>query len=109
MNLFRSEEHVRRWPLYFRQVEDYVMPVSDWATVFSASLFRRRIEPDYLDHVEEYVDGYRKALRALGKSLPTPDRVLTTIVFTDIVDSTQRAAAAGDREWRALLERHDEV
>jgi class 3 adenylate cyclase/dihydrofolate reductase len=37
------------------------------------------------------------------------DRVLATIVFTDIVDSTARAAAVGDRNWRHLLDRHDEI
>jgi class 3 adenylate cyclase/dihydrofolate reductase len=36
-------------------------------------------------------------------------RVLATILFTDIVDSTGRAAALGDRAWRGLLDRHDEV
>jgi class 3 adenylate cyclase len=35
------------------------------------------------------------------------DRVLATVMFTDIVDSTRRAAELGDREWRALRERHD--
>jgi class 3 adenylate cyclase/dihydrofolate reductase len=35
------------------------------------------------------------------------DRVLASILFTDIVDSTGRAAAIGDRRWRQLLERHD--
>jgi class 3 adenylate cyclase/dihydrofolate reductase len=35
------------------------------------------------------------------------DRVLATVLFTDIVDSTRRAAALGDREWRRLLDRHD--
>src|SRR4029450_11152509 len=34
-------------------------------------------------------------------------RVLATVLFTDIVDSTGRAAALGDREWRRLLDRHD--
>jgi class 3 adenylate cyclase len=37
------------------------------------------------------------------------DRVLATVLFTDIVDSTGRAAALGDREWRRLLDRHDEA
>jgi class 3 adenylate cyclase len=35
------------------------------------------------------------------------DRVLMTVLFTDIVDSTARAASIGDRAWRALLEQHD--
>jgi class 3 adenylate cyclase len=35
------------------------------------------------------------------------DRILTTILFTDIVDSTRRAASLGDRRWRSLLDAHD--
>ena len=35
-----------------------------------------------------------------------PDRVLATVLFTDIVDSTQRAAALGDMEWRSVLDAH---
>ena len=37
------------------------------------------------------------------------DRVLATVLFTDIVDSTRRAAEIGDREWHALLDAHDAV
>jgi class 3 adenylate cyclase len=40
---------------------------------------------------------------------PAPDRVLATVLFTDIVGSTERAAELGDTRWRAVLERHDEV
>jgi class 3 adenylate cyclase len=36
-----------------------------------------------------------------------PDRVLATVLFTDIVGSTERASELGDRRWRALLDRHD--
>jgi class 3 adenylate cyclase len=38
-----------------------------------------------------------------------PDTVLATVLFTDLVGSTERAAALGDRSWRELLERHNEV
>jgi class 3 adenylate cyclase/pimeloyl-ACP methyl ester carboxylesterase len=38
-----------------------------------------------------------------------PDRVLATVLFTDIVDSTARAAKLGDRAWRQLLQRHHET
>jgi len=38
-----------------------------------------------------------------------PDRVLATVLFTDIVDATSRAAELGDRAWRDLLERHNAV
>jgi class 3 adenylate cyclase/dihydrofolate reductase len=42
------------------------------------------------------------------RALEEMDRVLATVVFTDIVESTGRAAALGDREWRRLLDRHEE-
>ena len=43
-----------------------------------------------------------------GQLSPAPaDRVLATILFTDIVESTQLAARVGDRKWRELLARHD--
>jgi TolB-like protein/class 3 adenylate cyclase/cytochrome c-type biogenesis protein CcmH/NrfG len=50
-------------------------------------------------------------LRRAGFSDETlePDRVLATVLFTDIVDSTRRAIEIGDREWRRLLDRHDEA
>jgi pimeloyl-ACP methyl ester carboxylesterase len=38
-----------------------------------------------------------------------PDRVLATVVFTDLVDSTSRAAELGDRRWHRLLEEHQQV
>jgi len=40
---------------------------------------------------------------------PEPDRVLATVMFTDIVGSTETAARLGDRAWRALLNRHDDL
>jgi class 3 adenylate cyclase len=39
----------------------------------------------------------------------SPDRVLATVLFTDIVDSTRHAAELGDRNWLDLLERHDDL
>ena len=45
-----------------------------------------------------------------GREAEVPDdRVLATVLFTDIVDSTRRAAELGDRDWRALLDAHDAV
>ncbi|MGH2992855.1 MAG: adenylate/guanylate cyclase domain-containing protein [Solirubrobacterales bacterium] len=38
-----------------------------------------------------------------------PDRVLATVLFTDIVGSTERATALGDRRWRDLLDQHDRL
>jgi class 3 adenylate cyclase len=42
-------------------------------------------------------------------AVPEPDRALAAVLFTDIVGSTERASALGDREWRNLLESHDAV
>jgi class 3 adenylate cyclase len=54
-----------------------------------------------LDEVEEFLTGGRRAVEI--------DRVLATVMFTDIVDSTQRASAMGDRGWRDLLDAQNEV
>lgn len=40
---------------------------------------------------------------------PRPQRLLATVLFTDVVDSTARAAELGDRRWRELLDRHDAI
>jgi class 3 adenylate cyclase len=109
MNLFRSEEHLTRWLHHWHAAGDYVLSVRDWAMVFSAPTFRRRLEPDYLARAPEYLEEYRRALRAAGKSLPAPDRILSTVLLTDIVDSTRRAVEVGDSEWRALVRLHDEI
>jgi class 3 adenylate cyclase len=55
-------------------------------------------QDDILDEIEEFLTGVRRG--------PAPDRVLATILFTDVVGSTERAAALGDRGWRELLARH---
>jgi class 3 adenylate cyclase len=50
------------------------------------------------DAVEEFLTGSRAPV--------TVDRVLATVLFTDIVGSTEKAAALGDRRWRDLLDKH---
>jgi class 3 adenylate cyclase len=54
-----------------------------------------------LDLIEELLTGVRRS--------PEPKRVLATVLFTDIVGSTERATRLGDRRWRELLEIHDEL
>jgi class 3 adenylate cyclase len=51
------------------------------------------------DEIEQFLTGVRRPVLS--------DRVLATVLFTDIVASTDRAAELGDSRWRALLERHD--
>ncbi|HVF19022.1 MAG TPA: adenylate/guanylate cyclase domain-containing protein [Mycobacteriales bacterium] len=54
-----------------------------------------------LDHVEEFLTGLRR--------VPEPDRVLVTVLITDLVSSTTRAVELGDRAWRNVLDRHDDL
>jgi hypothetical protein len=48
MNLFRSEEHARRWDRFTRDTVDTLRPVADWADVFANPYFRRRARGDFI-------------------------------------------------------------
>jgi class 3 adenylate cyclase len=65
--------------------EDNMFSVGDWEAL--------------IGELEEFLTGTRHERE--------PDRMLATVLFTDICDSTRRAAELGDRGWRFLLERHD--
>ena len=54
-----------------------------------------------VDEIEEFLTGMRQAADA--------DRVLATVLFTDIVEATRRAADLGDRRWTELLRAHNDV
>jgi class 3 adenylate cyclase len=64
---------------------DHLLPATDYAPVVA--------------EIEELVTG--------GRAAHPPERILATVLFTDIVGSTERAAELGDRRWRELLDRHD--
>ncbi|MGA8726299.1 MAG: adenylate/guanylate cyclase domain-containing protein [Acidimicrobiales bacterium] len=55
---------------------------------------------EIVDEIEEFVTGHRSG---------SGERTLATVLFTDIVDSTGRAAALGDAAWRAYLDAHDGI
>jgi class 3 adenylate cyclase len=65
----------------------------------SDSLFSIGDTETFLGEVEEFLTGTRHERE--------PDRMLATVLFTDICKSTERAAELGDSRWRDLLERHD--
>ncbi len=56
---------------------------------------------DIMDEIREFLTGVREPAE--------PDRVLATVLFTDVVGSTDRARELGDRRWRDLLERHNDI
>ena len=66
-------------------------------------------------NIYHFVEPWRESFREIYEFLTghqaevAEDRVLATVLFTDIVDSTRRAAEMGDRDWRALLDAHDAV
>ncbi len=62
--------------------------------------FVGEIEP-LLGEAEEFLTG--------GRRRREPERMLATVMFTDIVESTVRAAEVGDRRWRDLLDAHDRI
>jgi class 3 adenylate cyclase len=56
---------------------------------------------DSFQEIAEFLTGHQAEV--------ADDRVLATVLFTDIVDSTRRAADMGDRDWHALLDAHDAI
>lgn len=71
---------------------EYVELAGDDHTPFAGDTDR------LVNEVEEFLTGVRHAAE--------PDRVLATVLFTDVVGATERATALGDRQWRDLLSRH---
>jgi class 3 adenylate cyclase/pimeloyl-ACP methyl ester carboxylesterase len=59
------------------------------------------IADDVIDEIEEFITG--------APPVREPDRALATVLFTDIVSSTDHLSAVGDRRWRTILDEHDEL
>jgi len=105
--------------LYLIQAPTLVVTGSDWTLVpvINSEYLAKNI-PDsrllvlkgrglvLLVNADEYVDAIEEYLTGGVRSVE-PDRVLATILFTDIVGSTQRATELGDKRWKALLDDHD--
>jgi pimeloyl-ACP methyl ester carboxylesterase/class 3 adenylate cyclase len=103
-----------RVPTLVLHRKDEAIPVEFGREIAAGIPTARIVELEGVDHwpavgdiesitgeVEQFLTGQRHE-HAL-------DRVLATVLFTDIVDSTTRAAELGDHGWRKLLERHDEI
>jgi class 3 adenylate cyclase len=71
-----------------------VLPGSDF-------LFFTEGADEIVDHIEEFITGVRPVRE--------PDRALATVLFTDIVGSTEHATRLGDKKWTDLLNRHDDL
>ncbi len=93
----------RRGSIYSVELSEFLaahLPNSRLVVLPGRDLFPFAGDSDaVLDEIEEFLTGVR------GES--GSERVLTTVLFTDIVGSTQRARELGDRAWHDLLDRHD--
>jgi class 3 adenylate cyclase len=103
-----------RVPTLVLHRRDEAIPVEFAREIAAQIPSARMVELEGVDHlpavgdiksitgeVEQFLTGHRHE--------EPPDRVLATVLFTDIVDSTRRAAELGDRSWRELLGSHDEI
>ncbi|MEA2330669.1 MAG: hypothetical protein QOH58_807 [Thermoleophilaceae bacterium] len=104
---------IRQPTLVLHRVGDRIMPVQHGRYFAERIPGARYVElpgadhlwwidgDDILDEVESFLTGATAAY--------APDRVVATVMFTDLVDSTSRAAELGDRRWRDLVEAHDQL
>jgi class 3 adenylate cyclase len=96
---------------------DETIPVSNARYIAERVPGARLVELAGGDHAPWYdaaqwiepVEAFLRDVWAAGESEDEPDRVLATVLFTDICGSTARAAELGDRAWRELLGRHHQV
>jgi hypothetical protein len=69
MNLFRSGEHVRNWSGFKEGTEEGIVELSALVKIFSGTLFTRRLDPDYVSHLQEYLGSAVAAVAEIGKTL----------------------------------------
>jgi hypothetical protein len=70
MNLFRSEDHVRKWKFFASGTEQGIVPLANVAALFSGDFMRKRLEPDYVSRFPGYWAQVIGALRELAKEHP---------------------------------------
>ena len=70
MNLFRSEEDVRRWSLYDASASEGTLALEEWVVYFSAPRFQLRLDLDYLVKRAELHPTREEVLAQMGKSGP---------------------------------------
>lgn len=104
-----------RVPTLVVQHSDNPIIPSDWGRYIAEHVAGARYVELPGRNTFHFVEPWRESFQAVAKFLTghqadvAEDRVLATVLFTDIVDSTRRAAAMGDRDWHALLDAHDAV
>ncbi len=111
---YRSILHSIHVPTVILQPEDEGLPAAEWiaSQIPGAKVVRLPESPDYApeySHPERNLEAAASFIADLRDQEAELDRVLATVLFTDIVDSTATAASLGDRAWRDVLERHHAI
>jgi len=98
--VLRQEQDTYLDERHSRYVAEHI-PAARYVEVPGRAPFWIGAEDAVADEIHHFLTGVRRPV--------VSDRVLATVLFTDIVGSTERAAELGDEAWRSLLERHDSV
>jgi class 3 adenylate cyclase len=96
--------------MFHDRIDTHHLRLTDSHT-FSSGVVLLTYAPDAEERTSHFVDEYRwtsEQVRSL-QAAEDIERTLATILFADIVDSTGRAAAMGDRSWKKLLETYERV
>jgi pimeloyl-ACP methyl ester carboxylesterase len=114
LDVRRVLPHVQAPTLVLHRSEDRIVPVGQSRAIAEQIPDAKLVELEGNDHIpflgdaDALVDEVQEFLTG-ARPAPALDRVLATVMFTDIVGSTTRAAELGDERWTYLLDRHDEA
>ena len=70
MNLFRSEEHIRKWARYDPATEQGILPLQNVVNVFSGIFMQKRLDLNYASHALEYFDEVVSVISEIAKTRP---------------------------------------
>ena len=70
MNLFRSEEHIRKWARYDPATEQGILPLQNVVNVFSGKFMQKRLDLNYASHALEYFDEVVSVISEIAKTRP---------------------------------------
>ena len=70
MNLFRSEEHIRKWGRYDPTTQEGIVTLEELVKLFTGDFFQRRLESNYVSHNQEYFDKFVSAVTEIAKTRP---------------------------------------
>ena len=70
MNLFRSEEHIRKWARYDPAAEEGIFTLKELVKLFTGNFFQKRLESNYISHNQEYFGEWLSAVSEIAKTRP---------------------------------------